>query len=110
LKKRLLTGLIIGLTAGVIDVIPMIIMKLPSQADISAFCMWVVVGVLLGTTELKLHGVLKGMLLSILVLLPSFIIIAWEEPLSQIHIIIITLVLGSLAGLFYHIMTNSKIQ
>jgi hypothetical protein len=110
MKKRILIGLIIGIVAGLIDVIPMIIMKLPCEADISAFSMWVVVGFLLGTTELKLHGVMKGILLSILVLLPAFIIIAWEEPLSQIHIVIITLVLGSLAGLFYHIITKSKNQ
>jgi hypothetical protein len=110
MKKRILTGLVIGLVAGIIDLIPMIIQKLPCNADLSAFSMWVVVGFILAITDLKLHGIFKGLILSFLVLLPNLFIIGWDEPLSLIPIFIMTLILGSLAGLFYHIFTRPKKQ
>ena len=110
MKKRIFTGLIIGIIAGIIDLIPMIIQKLPWNANLSAFSMWVVIGFLLGITEIKMHGVLKGLIIAFLVLLPNVFIIGWEEPLSMIPIVIMTLILGSLAGLFYNIFTRPKKQ
>jgi hypothetical protein len=108
MKKRILTGMVIGVVAGIIDVTPMIIMNLPWSANLSAFSMWVVVGFLLGITELKIHGILKGIILSLLVLLPTLFIIMWEEPMEFIFIPFITIVLGGLAGMFYHILIKPK--
>ena len=54
MKRKIIYGLLFGAAAGVIDVLPMIIQKLTWDADLSAFFMWVVVGFLIATTELKL--------------------------------------------------------
>ncbi len=93
-------GILLGTAAGIIDVIPMIIMKLTWDANISAFVMWVIVGFFLATLEIKINGIIKGILVSYLVLLPSAILIGWNDPKSLIPIFIMTTILGSLLGFF----------
>jgi hypothetical protein len=107
MKKKILIGLLIGIIAGIFDVIPMIFMKLPLQADISAFSMWLVIGFLLAVSDLKMHGIPKGLLVAFLVLLPNLFIIGWGEPMSLIPVFIMTLILGSLTGWIFHLMTKS---
>lgn len=101
MNKKTLTGLIIGLIAGIIDLIPMIIQKLTWDANLSAFSMWIVFGLFLSITSLKIKGIFKGLLISLLILLPYLFIIGWKEPLSLIPILIMTSILGSLSGFIY---------
>lgn len=96
--NRKLKGILLGACAGGLDVIPMIFMKLTWDANISAFSMWVVIGFILSSIEIDLNGVLKGILVSFLVLLPSAILIGWQEPLSLLPIIFMTTLLGSILG------------
>ncbi len=106
--KKQTVGLIFGGIAGVLDVTPMIIQKLTWDACISAFTMWIVVGFLIASVDLKIKSVLKGILIGFLVLLPSAILIAWKEPVSLIPITIMTLILGSLSGYFITKYTGDK--
>lgn len=99
MKKKIIIGLIFGIIAGLIDVIPMIIKKLPLSADLSAFSLWVISGFLISTSELKLPSMLKGIIISFLLLIPAIIIIAWSDPKSIIPIGIMTLILSSFLGL-----------
>jgi hypothetical protein len=104
--KKQIIGVILGSIAGIIDVIPMIIQKLTWDANISAFIMWVVVGFLIATVDLKIKPILKGVLIAFLVLLPSAILIGWKEPVSLIPITIMTLILSSLLGFFINKYIN----
>ena len=97
--NRYFKGMLLGAGAGIIDVIPMIFQKLPVDANISAFSMWVIVGFLLTVTELKMAGYLEGLTVSFAVLTPAAIIIGWKEPFSLIPIFIMTSILGSLLGI-----------
>jgi hypothetical protein len=96
--NKIIAGLVLGLVAGIIDVIPMILQKLTWDANLSALAMWIIAGFLISTNELKLNGILKGILISFLLLTPVAILIAWQEPMSLIPIAIMTLILGSLLG------------
>ncbi|MGE5607000.1 MAG: hypothetical protein ACM3YE_15090 [Bacteroidota bacterium] len=93
-------GIGIGIIAGILDVIPMILQKLTWDANLSAFSMWVVIGFILAISELKLNGIFKGIMVSFLILLPSAILIGWKEPISLVPISVMTLILGSLLGYF----------
>ncbi len=104
--KKQNIGIILGIIAGIIDVIPMIIQKLTWDANISAFIMWIVVGFLIATVDLKIKPILKGILISFIVLFPSAVLIGWKEPISLIPITIMTLILGSLLGLFINKYTE----
>ena len=96
---KYLLGTIIGLFIGILDVIPMLIQKLTWDANLSALSMWTVIGFLYSALHLKIHFLLKGILIAFLVLLPSAILIGAKEPVSLIPIIIMTTVLGGLMGL-----------
>ncbi|MGI6478238.1 MAG: hypothetical protein ACOX0M_02205 [Salinivirgaceae bacterium] len=96
--KKIKIGLLFGIIAGVIDVIPMIIQNLTWDANLSAFTMWIVVGFLIATIDLKINSVIKGILIAFLVLLPSAVLIGWKEPVSLVPIAIMTTILGGLLG------------
>ena len=48
---KILIALLIGVVAGLIDVIPMIIQKMEKSANLSAFSHWVVLGLIIGTCQ-----------------------------------------------------------
>jgi len=96
--KSVLIGILLGLAAGIIDVIPMILKKLTWDANISAMVMWVVVGFFIATVDINVQPILKGILIALLVLLPSGILIGWKEPKSLIPILAMTIILGGALG------------
>ncbi len=102
MKKNYLTGVLLGIGAGVIDLIPMVFQGLTWDANLSAFLLWVVSGFILATSNLQLAPVLKGIVISFLCLLPSLPIIGWEDPISLLPILIMTLILGSALGFAYN--------
>jgi len=96
--KKVKVGILLGFVAGIIDVIPMILQKLTWDANISALSMWVIAGLLISTIDWRINSIVKGILISFLVLVPSAILIAWKEPISLIPIATMTIILGGLLG------------
>jgi hypothetical protein len=96
--KKITLGILLGILAGIIDLIPMLMQKLTLDANLSAFSLWVISGFLTASSNLKINKIIKGILISFLVLIPCAFIIGWEEPISLIPIIIITLILGGVLG------------
>ncbi len=96
--NKIKIGLIFGLVAGILDVTPMIIQGLSWDANISAFTFWIIAGFMIATSNLKINNILKGILISFLLLIPVAVLIAWQEPISLIPMSIMTLILGSLLG------------
>ena len=105
--KKQIIGIALGSIAGIIDVIPMVIQKLTWDANISAFVMWVVIGFLIASVEIKLRPFIKGIFIAFLVLLPSAILIGWKEPVTLFPIAVMTLVLSSLLGVFINKYTRA---
>ena len=96
--KKTQLGIILGIIAGIIDVIPMIIQKLTWDANLSAFTFWIVVGFVIATTNIGLKGALKGITISLILLIPLIFIIAWNNPTVLLPIIPMNLILGSALG------------
>ncbi|MFA5357748.1 MAG: hypothetical protein WC308_02390 [archaeon] len=101
--KKIYLGTVLGIVAGIIDVILMLVLGAPWDANLSAFSLWVVSGFLIGTSNLELKDFrasngLKGVLISFLVLLPAAILIGSKEPFSLLPIFGTTLILGFLLG------------
>lgn len=91
-------GLIIGAAAGVVDVIPMLVQKLPWAADASAFVFWVAAGFMIATSSLKLAPVVKGIVVAYVMLIPVAFVVGSSDPASLIPMSVMTLILGSLSG------------
>lgn len=98
MKKRIFIGLSLGLITGLIDIVPMIIQKLSWDANFSALSLWIVSGFFISSSKIELNPIIKGILISFLTLLPSAILIGWQEPKSLFPISITTTVLGGLLG------------
>mgnify|MGYP001571239609 CR=1 FL=1 len=96
--EKIRLGILLGICAGIIDVIPMLAQNLTLDANLSAFSLWAVSGFLIATSEIRIKGALKGIVVSFLVLLPSAILIGWKEPLALVPIGVMALILGSLLG------------
>lgn len=96
--KKIKIGILFGIIAGIVDVIPMILQKLTWDANLSAFSLWVISGYLIANTNIKLNSLLKGVFISFLVLIPSAILIGWKEPFALIPIFFMTSILGALLG------------
>ncbi|MFH1564379.1 MAG: hypothetical protein ABIC82_00845 [bacterium] len=96
--KKIKLGIIFGIIAGIIDVIPMILQKLTWDANLSALAHWVIIGFVISVSNIKLKGALKGLAVSIILLIPIAFLAWWNDTSSIIPMTFSTIILGSLLG------------
>lgn len=96
--KKIQLGILLGIIAGVIDVVPMILQKLTWDANLSAFFHWIIIGFFISTIDIKVKGVVKGLIVSIITLIPIAFLAWWNDSSSIIPMSIMTLILGSALG------------
>jgi len=106
MQKNITIGLLLGIIAGIFDVIPMVLQGLTWDANLSAFFLWVVSGFMLATSRLELQPVPKSIVIAFLCLLPSVFIIGWNDPFALAPIGAMTLILGALLGFSYGKLTK----
>lgn len=97
--SKLLISLGIGVIAGIIDIIPMIIQKLDKYANISAFIHWVVLGFIISYIQLPLAPWLKGFIIAELSALPIIVIVLKDDPKAIVPILIMSAILGVSVGI-----------
>jgi len=116
--KRTIVGLSLGLVAGLIDLIPMFIQKLSWDANLSALSMWIIIGFFISNIDFQINRtvktimvgpiidnskgqwnpLIKGSIISLLMLIPCAFLIGWKEPAALVPIVSITTLLGGLLG------------
>lgn len=97
------TALAIGVTAAIIDVIPMIIQKLEKSACWSAFVHWLVLGTIIPFVDWDIQPWLKGLIIGELVSLPVMILVFAKDKKAVIPISVFSAILGigcAVAGSF----------
>ncbi len=100
-----LLTLLIGIGAGVIDVLPMIKMKVDKYSCISAFVYYVIVPfVIFGINWFGNLWWLKGGVIALLMAIPVIILVAKEDKKSPIAMTIMSIVLGSIIGVLGHFL------
>lgn len=96
--SKLLLSLIIGVAAGIIDIVPMIFQKLDRYSIISAFIQWVVVAFVITHIHFGVEGWLKGLIIAVLMALPIIALVMKTDVKSAIPILVMSVILGSLVG------------
>lgn len=93
-----LIALIIGIAAGLIDVIPMIIMKLDKTANISAFVHYFALGLIIPFVNWGLSPWITGIIIAFLSTLPVMIIVYKKDKKAIIPMTIFSIFLGAGIG------------
>ncbi len=96
--SKLLISIIIGVGAGIIDVVPMIMQKLDKYANLSAFIHWIVLGIVISYIQMPIAPWLKGFIIAELSAIPIVILVIKDSSKSSIPILIMSAILGILVG------------
>jgi len=97
--NNILIAVIIGLAAGLIDVIPMIIQKLDKTSCISAFIHYFILGLIIPFVNWDLDPWFRGMIISLLMALPVMVIVYSKDKKAIIPMTIFALILGAGIGI-----------
>jgi len=95
----LLIALLIGIVAGLIDVIPMIIQKLDKVSCYSAFVHYLVLGLIIPFVDWGIAPWVTGLLIAFLTAIPIMIIVYPKDKKALIPIFLFSLFLGAGIGL-----------
>lgn len=101
--KEFFLILLIGVIAGIVDILPMIKMKLDKHSIASAFVFYLILPFII--VNINLFGLvwwLKGGVVGFALALPIVILVAKEDKKSIFPVIIMSVVLGTLIGIASH--------
>nr|WP_321355639.1 hypothetical protein [uncultured Draconibacterium sp.] len=94
-----LIAVIIGLVAGLIDIIPMIARKLNKRDTISAFIHYFALGLIIPFVSWEVAPWIKGIVIALLTAIPIMIIVYPKDKRAIIPMIVFSLILGSGIGI-----------
>jgi hypothetical protein len=97
--NNFLIAAIIGLAAGLTDVIPMIIQKLDKTSCVSAFIHYFILGLIIPYVNWDLDPWFKGMIISLLMAIPVMVIVYSKDKKAIIPMIIFAIILGTGIGI-----------
>ncbi len=99
--KNLIIGLILGIVAGIIDTVPMIIQDLDCFAITSAFIHWMVLGIIIPSIKWDIKPWITGIIIAELTALPIMILLLKDDPKSIIPIFVFSAILGGLLNITF---------
>jgi hypothetical protein len=103
--QTLYISILIGIVAGIVDIIPMIIQKLDKRATVSAFFQYLFVSIVI--VNINLPGIvwwLRGSIVSLALALPIIIIVSENDKKAVPIIALMAVVLGALIGIAGHFL------
>jgi hypothetical protein len=103
--NTILISIAIGIAAGLLDILPMVLQKQDRRAIISAFLQYFFVGILIVNTNLfGLPWWLQGGMIALALALPVVVIVAEKDKKAAPIICGTAVVLGTLISLAGHIL------
>ena len=112
--NTILIGLGLGLAAAVLDVVPMLIQRLPLLACLSAAAQWLFLGVVITRCDLGLPAWATGLILGVAGAVPVILVTianpVWvkpgEEARTIIPILVFSAVLGTAVGVVSRLLAR----
>jgi len=92
-------AIIIGLVAGLIDIIPMVIQKLDKRDTISAFVHYFALGLIIPFMNWGIAPWIIGVIIALLTSIPIMIIVYPKDKTAIIPMIVFSLILGAGIGI-----------
>lgn len=97
MKKNILKALAIGMCAGAIDILPMLIGGLSWQENLSAFIHWMVLGLIIPFVNWPLIPCAKGVVIALSSAVPIILVV--KDTSAVFPILVSSVILGALTGL-----------
>ena len=101
--KTLLISMGIGIVAGIIDILPMVLQKMDKRAILSAFLQYFFVSIII--VNINIPGVvwwLQGSIIALALSLPVIVIVSGKEQKAVPIIAMMSIVLGAIIGIAGH--------
>ncbi|MDR2938307.1 MAG: hypothetical protein LBU92_05150 [Prevotellaceae bacterium] len=100
---KLLLSVLIGLAAGVVDIIPMLVQKLPKYSTVAAFFQYFFASIVIVNIDLP-HVIwwLEGGLISLALMLPMLIHVGHTDKKPLPIITANSIIIGTLVGVAGH--------
>lgn len=101
--KTILLTLLIGIVAGILDILPMLKRKLDIHSISSAFVFYLITPFII--LNINLFGMawwLKGGIINLALAIPIIIIVAKEDRKSIPPMVVMSVILGTLIGITGH--------
>lgn len=100
---KLLFSIIVGFVIGIVDIVPMIVKKLPKYSTIASFFHYFFVTIVIINIELPyIPWWLEGGILGFVLMVPMLIHVGHEDKKPLPVIAINAIILGSIAGFISH--------
>ena len=96
--KKIYLALCTGVVAGIIDIIPMVIMQLNYYSLASAFVHWIILGFVITYIECGFSGWLKGLVIAVVLAVPICILLMQNDVTSVPPVLVMSVILGSFIG------------
>ncbi|MCJ2163108.1 MULTISPECIES: hypothetical protein [unclassified Pseudodesulfovibrio] len=90
--------LLLGLAAGILDVIPMAFQSLDWQSIVAVLVHWLGLSIIIAYARIPLSNWASGMLISGLTALPIGILVHSTNPGGILQVLVFSLILGGLLG------------
>lgn len=97
--NNILIAALIGLAAGLVDALPMVLQKMDKVSCISAFIHYFALGLIIPFVNWNLDPWLKGVVVSLLLALPVMVIVYPKEKKAIIPMLLFAIVLGAGIGI-----------
>ncbi len=91
-------AVIIGIVAGLIDAVPMIVQKLDRSACVSAFMHYFVLGLIIPFVNWGIPLWVSGIFISLMTAVPVMIIVYPKDKKAIVPMIVFSLILGAGIG------------
>ena len=99
MSNEIIKAILLGVGAGIVDIIPMVIKKMDKFSIISAFTHWLAIGIVISYSSIfGLNGWVNGALIGLITGIPVAIIVMKDDKKSVPIIITMSLILGSIVG------------
>ena len=103
--RTIINSMLIGIIAGLIDILPMFIQKMNKRSILSAFLQYFFVSIII--ININLPGViwwLQGGIIALALAIPIIIIVSEKDSKATPVIAAMSIILGTLIGLAGHYM------
>lgn len=108
--NKFMKSILLGMAAGIIDIIPMIFIGLGWEEVTSAFLHWVGLGILITFARLPFNGWLSGLIIALVTGIPIAVLTLATDPMAWLSILTFSVLLGSALGYMSEKLINNPMH